>query len=218
MFEMPKGPVLVKGTGGNLDYIAIAHRGPVVLAIKDYGMVSGELKGMPGHVSFETRLRACYAPDELKQAGFSWKPIANEGAPGSVWPDIVWEKEKESYASTSIALLEKGHFQNVDGCKPLITKMESGEIAKKLVDYVVKLAGNGAMLMTEDALRQVLQIRFYEPIVEKLKPKLKQVSAFNEAMSDSVGTFAMQAEIIKKAQQKGNFDGEPQHDDTSGDA
>lgn len=199
-------PVMMVGTYGHKDYLVIAGKGNVALGIKPNNISPGAAFGHPGTVWFGARLRSARAD------GLDYKPDGDDNVvkfqknPENLWdawPGIVWEKQDEKRASTTIGVLLRGSLDGqIEDAKLLLDKMKSGKLSEQMAEYLAGLAGAENLIMQPDEIADWLTQNVYGKIAGKLEKAIEARQIVEQEMEKSIGTFGMQAQILKKAYAK----------------
>lgn len=199
-------PVMMVGTNGYKDYLVIAGKGNVALGIKPNNISPGAAFGHPGTVWFGARLRSARAD------GLDYKPDGDDNVvkfqknPENLWdawPGIVWEKQDEKRASTTIGVLLRGSLDGqIEDAKLLLDKMKSGKLSEQMAEYLAGLAGAENLIMQPDEIADWLTQNVYGKIAGKLEKAIEARQIVEQEMEKSIGTFGMQAQILKKAYAK----------------
>lgn len=199
------GPKMMMGTEGKFDYLVIARRGDIALGVKPNFIKSGRIFGQDGTVWFGARLRSASA-EGLFEDDPDPKVVKLEKKPesfGAAWPNVVWEKEDNKRASTTIGVLLRGRLDGtVEEANLILKQMKNGEIAKQMADYLYNLVGEQYMILTRDQIAQWLTDTVYSKVAMRFEKSIKKRMAFEEEMGKNIGTFGMQAQILKKAYEK----------------
>lgn len=197
-------PIMVFGTNGNQDYLAFARSGDIALSVKPTSIRSGANYGSVGTVWIGARLRASEAPDQLPELPATTPSNIVQfdkeaTTPGKPWVGVTWEKQHPARCSTTIGGLFPGSLDTVEGCLNLVAELENGTVAMKMAEYLVQTAEGGDLFLTVDQLAAQLQSQFYDKIAERSRKHLEAQQKVNESMKSSVGSFGMQAALLKKA-------------------
>lgn len=217
-----KKPKMMVGTNGYNDYLCIARVGGVALGIKPNDISPGAKFGHPGTVWFGARLRAAPAgdlfADEDKGEGNVVKmPVKDPASLGSVWPEVVWEKEDAQRASTTIGTLVRGSLDgSIEDAKVILDRMKSGKLSTQMAEYVASLAGLPNLVLTVDDIADWLTENIYGKIATKLEKAIEARGIVEKEMEHSIGTFGMQAQMLKKAYSKLTEQAAPDIDDADG--
>lgn len=199
-------PVMMVGTNGYKDYLVIAGKGNVALGIKPNNISPGAAFGHPGTVWFGARLRSA------RTDGMDYKPDGEDNVVkfqknpenlADAWPGVVWEKQDEKRASTTIGVLLRGTLEGqIEDAKALLDKMKSGKLAEQMAEYLANLAGADNLIMQPDEIAAWLTENVYGKIAGKLEKAIEARKIVEQEMEKNIGTFGMQASILKKAYAK----------------
>lgn len=199
-------PVMMVGTNGYKDYMVIAGKGNVALGIKPNDISPGARFGHPGTVWFGARLRSARAD------GLDYKPDGEDNVvkfqknPENLWdawPGIVWEKKDDKRASTTIGVLLRGSLEgSIADAQALLDKMKSGKLSEQMAEYLVGLAGAENLIMQPDEIAAWLTETVYGKVAAKLEKVIEARGIVETEMEKNIGTFGMQASILKKAYAK----------------
>lgn len=199
-------PLMMTGTNGYEDYLVIARNGNVALGIKPNDISPGARFGHPGTVWFGARLRSAPAgslfdgeADEENVVKFHKNPENLWDA----WPEVVWEKKSDKRASTTIGVLLRGTLDGPIGdAQQLLDKMKSGKLSEQMAEYLAGLAGAENLVLTPDEIAAWLTGNVYGKIADKLEKTIEARGIVEQEMEKNIGTFGMQASILKKAYAK----------------
>jgi hypothetical protein len=197
-------PMMMLGTNGYHDYLVIAGKGDVALGIKPNSIKSGAAFGHPGTVWFGARLRSAridgqpYTPSESSGA-FQQNPENLWDA----WPGVVWEKQDDKRASTTIGVLLRGTLEgSIEEAQALLDKMKSGKLSEQMAEYLSDLAGAENLITQPDEIAAWLTANVYGKIAAGLEKQIEARKIMEVEMEKNIGTFGMQAQILKKAYDK----------------
>jgi hypothetical protein len=191
---------MMTGTSGYQDYLAFARKGNVVLGVKPLGFDNGGKHGVPGTTLFAANLRSAPAgslfdDDEPQKVV---KLVKDPDNFGDAWPEVTWSKKDHKRASTVISSFMPGTMNGTpDEQQKLFEEIDQGKIAGKMAAYLVGLAGKGNLILTEKQLSAWIDEQ-YKPLIAKVKLAIEQAKKVQEAIKSNVGTFGMQAAILKK--------------------
>jgi hypothetical protein len=191
---------MMTGTSGYQDYLAFARKGNVVLGVKPLGFANGEAHGVPGTTLFAANLRSAPAgslfdDDEPQKVV---KLVKDPDNFWDAWPEVTWSKKNSSRASTVISNFMPGTLSGTpEERQKLFEAIDNGQIAAKMAAYLVGLAGKGNLILTEKQLAAWIDEQ-YKPLIERVKVSIEQAKKVQDAIKSSVGTFGMQAAILKK--------------------
>lgn len=216
-----QGPKMMLGTNGFHDYFVIARKGNMALGIKPNNISPGTKFGHPGTVWFGARLRSAPAGDLFADENGVDNVVQFQKkfeTPGEAWDGVVWEKEDQSRASTTVGALLRGTLEgSLSEAHLVLDEMKGGKLSKKLADYLTELAGPENMIMDADALAAMLTEHVYGKIAAKLEKMVEARQIVEEEMEKSIGTFGMQAQLLKKAYAKLQDEAEDIEDATGSD-
>jgi hypothetical protein len=207
--------VMVHGTGGNLDYLAIARKGNLVLSIKPNAIAPGENFNVPDVTYFGARLRSApslgYFDDDDKAAGITTLASLN---PGDPWGGVEWEKQDETRASGQEGVFLRGNlFKDAD---KVLEAFVTGNITKKFADYLYEKAGSGVTFVaTKEELSGWLEETFaprLKQIAQGLAKKKALDSEVSAKVEGSIGIFASQTSLLKGIFKKHGIDVDPEND------
>ena len=214
-------PVMMRGSGGERNYLVIARRGGIALGIKPETIAAGDGMGGPGTVWFGL------PPRPAPAAGlFPAEPEGNvvklEKTPENLWdawPNVEWEKRSPARASTTIGVLLRGRLDDAEA-QPLLAQMEDGTIARKLADYLYELVGEQHMILSRDEIADHLTKTVYGSVAKSIRERMEVRKAVLDEMEQSIGTFGTQAQLLKKAYEKvkGSSQGKAEETDAETDA
>lgn len=194
--------VMVHGTEGHLDYLAIARKGNLVLSIKPNAIVPGEMMNVPSVTYFGARIRS--AP--ILSGEFDAYD-AEAGIAGSIgnfpasdaWGGIEWEKMHVERASGQVGVFLNGTIQETP--EKLVAEFAEGGMAAKFADFLIGQAGDGVtLIVTKEELSQWLDATFaprLKAIVGEVKKKAEVDAEIQEKIAGSVGVFASQTSLLK---------------------
>ena len=194
-------PKMMVGSGGKLDYLVVARQGDVALGVKPNAVLPGKFFGQPGTVWFGARLRSAPSAHLFKdeQQGNVVKLEKKPENHWDCWPNIVWEKQDATRASTEIGVLLRG---SLDGTKEeaqqLFKELKGGKLAKKMADYLYEIAGEQNMILSRKEITDWLTENVYAKIAKEIEDTIKRKELFKEEMGKNIGVFGMQAQILKK--------------------
>lgn len=194
---------MMRGTYKNLDYMAFARKGDILLGIKPNIIADGEPMGFPNTTHIGARLRSAVNKElaaELDEAGVLKTQQKDwPDSPATAWDGIEWEKKCDSYASTQIGVFIRGTLKT----NPHLLKeqFENGKLAKKMADYMVDLAGHENLICSISEIEGWLQ-NWFKPIIIKIDKSLAISAAVVNEVESNIGVFGMQAAILKKVHSK----------------
>lgn len=190
--------LMMRGSEGKLDYMVFARRGSIALGIKPNVIANGRV---PGTTYVGARLRSATAGDLFKEIDDgNVTSIAHANlTPSKAWPTIEWEKKDGKRASTQIGIFLRGTPEKDP--ELLLQALNSGNLADKMADYLISLAGIENLILGRDDIVAWLK-KFYEPIAEKIANKVKMQQQLDVEIGESIGVFGMQASLMKKVYQK----------------
>jgi hypothetical protein len=191
---------MMPGTQSGATYFAFAKKGNVVLGIKPYGILRGEMFGVSGTTYFTARLRS--APAGNLFADDAPKTVVKlEKAPENLWdawPGVTWEKKSAMRASTSVGVFLRGEFSRDHvQLQKLLDQFKDGKMTTQMADYLIGVAGVDHLIVTKRELQTWLEAQ-YKPLVEQIVDKIEKSKQVAVAMEEQVGVFGMQAAILKK--------------------
>lgn len=197
-------PIMVMGTRGNLDYLAFARKGDIALSVKPNQIKSGAAFGAAGTVWIGARLRAAEAPDQLPELPVTAPSNVvqfdkDQTLPGSPWTAVTWEKQHPLRCSTTIGGLFPGSMDSTADCLKLVADLESGAVATKMAEYLVQMAEGGDLFLTVEQLAEQLQDAYFAKIAADSRKALEVQQKVNDSMKSSIGSFGMQAQLLKAA-------------------
>lgn len=215
-------PKMMIGTNGYHDYFVIARKGNIALGIKPNNIAPGDRFGHPGTTWFGARLRAAPAGDlfEAEGEGNVVQFQKKFDLPAEAWDEVEWEKSDGDRASTTIGSLIRGTLSgSIDDAKMVLEEMKDGKLANKLATYLTELAGAENMILSIDELSAILTDKVYGKIAAKLEKMIEARKIVETEMEKNIGTFGMQAKMLKKAYEKMQEsveDAEPADNDEAG--
>lgn len=233
---------MMPGTMSGPSYLAFARNGPVILGIKPADVVRGENMGHPGTTWFGARVRSAPAGSTFDEGFTPGKQVDPEAAEAeesnvvqlgakkaekaekeitltSAWPKIEWELDKSTHARTTIGVLMRGSIgQSDQDAMTLVHDMKDGSLSEKMAQYLITLVEPNQLLISKDQIAGWLTARYFGPIAKKVEQALEIQKEVKTALGDSLGTFGMQAQLLKKAYQKAQeHDGEDADDNEAED-
>lgn len=190
-----------------MDYLVIARRGDIALGVKPNVIMPGGMFGHPGTVWFGARLRSSSAKPIFGGEGENSNVVSLDKVKvtdfAEAWPNVDWEKKDHERASTTIGSLVPGSLDgSIEEAQKVLDYMKDGKLAKQLADYLYNLVGEQYMILTRDQIAQWLTDTVYGKVAMRLEKSIKKRMAFEEEMGKNIGTFGMQAQILKKAYEK----------------
>ena len=203
-------PAMMLGTNGHHDYLVLARKGSVALAVKPNLIADGDAFGVPGTTHFGARLRS--APANTTQLQIDDTVVSFGSKQVSIsesWNDITWEKTNNLRASTQIGVLFKG-TPKVD-TEVLLAGIGERQLATKMTDYLIGLAGEDNLVLSRREIIDWLDA-FYQPIIAKILASQEKAKLVQTELAASIGTFGMQAALLKKVygttspEDEGDFD------------
>lgn len=201
-----KEPLMMLGTNGYHDYFVIARKGNMALGIKPNNIAPGAKFGHAGTVWFGARLRSAPADGLFSDDNGVDNVVQFQKKfekPADAWDGVVWEKDNEERASTTVGALLRGTLEgNIEEAKLILNEMRDGKLATKLATYLAELAGTENLIMPIDELSAMLTEHVYGKIAVKLEKAIEARAIVETEMEKTIGTFGMQASILKKAYAK----------------
>ncbi|MEY9560498.1 hypothetical protein [Sinorhizobium fredii] len=198
---------MMVGTGGSPDYMVFARKGDIALGIKLTSIVRGSVFGMPGTTWFGARLRSAKAGKLFEDEDAETKVVKLGKKPDNVWdawPEVVWEKRHEVRASTTVGIFVRGCPDGEEAeQQKLIEEIGDRKMAEKMAAYLAGLAGADNLVVTERELAGYLDSVF-GPAIDAMMEKVKQNQELKSEMEANIGTFGMQAALLKKVYGKTN--------------
>ena len=125
----------------------------------------------------------------------------------------MWEKVDSSRASTSIGVFIESEFKHGPAAlKKLKDNVCDRKLSKKLAEYLTSLIGDAEPVYSQGELANWLESQF-APVIERIaKAMVFETEVAKEAKA-SVGSFGMQAALLKKAYDATKDDPEAGEDD-----
>lgn len=198
-----KKPLMMIGTNGFHDYYAIARKGNIAVGIKPNDISPGDRFGHPGTTWFGARLRAApagtlFADDKGVDNVVQFQKKFD--LPADAFDNVEWEKSNPERASTTIGSLIRGTLMgSLDDAHLVLDEMKDGKLANKLATYLTELLGAENMLMPIPELADMLTEQVYGKIADKLEKMIAARKIVETEMAENIGTFGMQAQVLKKA-------------------
>jgi len=186
---------MMQGTGGVKDYLLIAMKGEIGLGLKPNMIAPGK---KPGTTYVGARIRSAKVPeaDRPKLAGNVVSLAFKNLTLNEAWPGITWEKMDASRASTQIGMFLRGSPD--DSPQMLLDELADHKLASKMADYLIELLGEGNMVLSRDEIITWID-QTYAPAAQKIARAVAASNAIEAEIESSIGTFGMQAELMKKA-------------------
>lgn len=203
-----KEPVMMRGTGGAMDYHVFAHKGRMGLGFKMLGMSPGAMSGVPDSVHYAIRLRAAKLPEavyaELSNAS-SVVSFANpDGNPHEAFPQISFDKRAPARASAIIAGFFKPDF-SLNEEKKLVgaDDIQNGAARQQFLDYMKKALDDQGVVqvMTDDEVLETMQ-SFEQMILKKVWETLLTQDMSSEVKAESTGVVGSQQDLAVKIKKK----------------
>lgn len=184
---------MLKGTDGGYDYLLVAVRGGIGLGLKPNMIASGS---KPGTTYVGARIRSAnLKPSDMPQSTGNVIPLGQKQTLDTAWPKITWEKVDSVRASTPIGVFVNGTVEK----NPVILyeELTKKDLPRNMAKYVASLAGADNMVISEDDLTKWIESK-YAPAVEKLMKVAEAEKKMADEISESIGVFGMQADMMKK--------------------
>ena len=193
--------VMVHGSAGKLDYLAIARKGNLVLSVKPNHIAAGEQFNVQNLTYFGARLRSAPVGGAFKEADAeAGVTLFGNFNAGDAWGGIDWDKDDSDRASTQVGVFLRGSLAT-DPDK-VLSEFVGGETTKKFADYLIAQAGDGVTAVaTREEISEWLEATFaprLKEIVESISKSKKAQAAFEKEIEGSVGVFANQTSLLKK--------------------
>jgi hypothetical protein len=186
-------------------YFPFARKGDVLLGIQPQGIAPGQMYGVPGTTYFAARLRSAPENGLFAEEDAAQKVVQFVKQPENLWdawPSVTWEKKDETRASTAVGMFVKGQFGgDHDTLQKLLDQVGDGKLTKKLAAYLIELAGKENLIVDPNELVLWLEGKF-KPSIDKIVDSLEKQKKVAEILSDSVGSFGMQAAQLKSVYEK----------------
>jgi hypothetical protein len=213
---MKTEPKMMPGTESAASYFAFAKKGNVLLGIKPYGMMKGEVFGVAGTTYFTGRLRSAPA-GSLFDDEKGKKVVKLEANPENLWdawPGVEWEKKNLERASTTIGVFMRGQFsKDTEVMKVLLDAISDRKMSDKTATYLIELAGPKSVFVTHRELSSWLD-KHYDEITKRILLKIEHSKEASAELEKNIGVFGMQAQVLKKIHEK-FAKAEEQHDAAS---
>jgi hypothetical protein len=194
---------MIRGTGGQFDYLAFAHKGNHALGIKPLPITPGHLLGVPDTLYFSARVRGVVAGDLFAGHEGNVVLFSKAATPNEAWPDIPWEKTGEAIDGTPYCSTRIGMF--VQATPSLVAALEDqisgSKLANQMAEYLVNLAGADCMVLSQAELSAWLQDK-YKAMVGKILMDIAHYDEAAEALAGTIGTFEAHAPMLKKIYQQ----------------
>lgn len=189
-------PVMVNGTDNNADYLLLAVRGPVALAVKPL-VVIGNGKGQ-AYVGAKLRsMKASEVPAALVPLPKVLSLPDAKATLEAAWGNIEWEKKKPDYCSAPVGTWIKG-----DAASPeLLVKNLREVVPGNMTDFLWGLCSKHAVLAQDQLLAFVTQK--YEQVAHDIEASVAADKAIAEMAESKNGVFGFQTSLLKKMAQKG---------------
>lgn len=190
-----KKPIMMQGTDGNMDYLLFARKGIIGIGLKPNVIMEGKVAGT---TYIGARIRSAMLP----QGAIPENDIPNIAhlklGLQDAWPGVTWEKQDAKRASTQVGILLRGTPKH--NPEALLQEFGADKLPTKMADYLVGLVGiENLTLDREDIIAWLVE--FYAPIVKKISKMVEVEKAYDKELEESVGSFAMAADILKKVYQ-----------------
>ena len=196
---------LMVGTDGHPNYLAFAKNGKYALGIKPAVAAPGDQLGVPDTMWFGARLRCAEAGSLFDHIAH---PVSNIVSlkkppenPGEAWAQITWDKVDATRASTTVGILLHGSVKSPEGMKMLISQIDNGVLANKMVDYLEQIAGKSTVLLSREQMVAWFD-DVYKGYMTGLKSIIDHQTAMQEELNSKVGMFSIQADILKAVYNK----------------
>lgn len=199
-------PKMMIGTNGFHDYYVIGRKGNIAVGIKPNDISPGDRFGHPGTTWFGARLRAApagdlFADDKGVDNVVQFQKKFDE--PAEAFENVEWEKSNPERASTTIGSLIRGTLMgSLEDAQLVLDEMRDGKLASKLATYLTELIGAENMTLSIPELAEMLTEHVYGKIAAKLEKMIEARKIVEVEMEKNIGTFGMQAQMLKKAYSK----------------
>ncbi len=190
---------MIKGSGGDLDYLAIARKGKIVLGIKLIRLGPGRIVNT---LQVAIRVRSAWAgtmfDDEDAKLGIITNLSDAKLTPDKAW-DIPWMSVDSVRASTVTDI----SFPGLNDPQTLFPNLlENKKLAREIVDGLVKLIGDEKYLIIgKRVIRDWLHEKFDKQFTKVLE-HFKTQAAVVEQETQALGTFGVSADVLKKLHDK----------------
>lgn len=195
--ENAKKHTMMRGTGGQLDYLMIARQDGVGLGIKPNVIGEGQA---PNTTYVGIRLRS--APMEGKRPSkpedgnvVPFTPLALDTA----WDGIEWEKVDNLRASTQLGVFLQGTLAN--DTEVLLEEMSDSKLSKKMADYVLSLVNPDFLCVTPEDVIEWLELT-YSQAAAHVSKAIEDKKAIVATISSNIGVVGTQSELMKKMYNK----------------
>lgn len=195
---------MMKGTGGAMDYLLVAMKGEIGLGLKPNMIAPGK---KPGTTYVGARIRSAVVPEQDRPksednvVSLAFKNLTLEEA----WPGVTWEKIDTARASTQIGMFLRGTPE--ENPQMLLDELADRKLATKMADYLIELVGEGNLLVDREVLIDWID-KTYAPAAKKIEQIVNTNNVMDDEIENSIGTFGMQADLMKKVYEKLPQDGE----------
>jgi hypothetical protein len=153
---------MIRGTGGQFDYLAFAHKGHHALGIKPLPIAPGDILGVPDTLYFSARVRGVAAGDLFAGPQGNVVLFSKAETPHEEWPDIPWAKIGQTsdgtpYCSTQIGMFVKATPSMLAALEDQIS---GSKLANQMTEYLAKLAGADYLVLSHEELSAWLQGKY----------------------------------------------------------
>jgi hypothetical protein len=190
---------LIDGTGSHQSYGVVARRGNIFLGVKFSGLTDGARFGLPGTTYLHVRLRSARVvelaalldstKDQAKIFNICLHQLSLDGA----WPSLSFEKVDAERASLAIGLFIHGSL--TADTATVITRIQQGDLFRKLIAYVAAAASQENCIVDASALSHWLANQA-KPMLNALKKKLAIEQMTKAAHQEFGATVEHQMETI----------------------
>jgi hypothetical protein len=191
--------MMIRGTGGQLDYLAFAYKGNHALGVKPLPIAPGHILGVPDTLYFGARVRGVVAGDLFAGQQDNIVPFSKAESPSEEWPDVPWEKIGQTFDGKPYCSIQIGMF--IKAAPSMVAALEGqiagSKLAKQMTDYLVTLAGADYMVLSGEELSSWLHGK-YKTMVDKIYMSIAKHKEAADALTGTIGTFEAHAAMLKK--------------------
>ena len=192
---------MMGGTESKASYLVVGRRGSFAFGVKPEAVMDGKAFGSDGTTWFGARIRSAIAGN-LFDGTPSNKVVSIKEmmlTTATAWPDVVWENTDENRSSAIIGVLLRGKPIGTDEqVQQFLDEVDNGKLASKMADYVATLVGEEYLVIPVSEIKEWFD-GYYKTLVGQIMDMIAKKKAVKEAMESHIGTFGLQAQILKKA-------------------
>lgn len=198
---------MMPGSTTGMSYLLLGRRGNMAIGIKPTVVMKGEAFGSDGNTWFGSKLRVAPGGDMFEDSSGPVVSLADAQKferPKDALPNITWDNDGRSRASTTIGVLLKGSPDgSEDEMKSFLEQIDNGALAKKMASYIVELVGAEYLTLSEADIAEWFD-GHYQKVVETIQTNIEMRKKVATAMEDTMGIVGVQADILKKVYEASN--------------